>query len=214
MNAGSWVRGMVVAGVVAGSVCAVMAEEGAKVSDAAYIVKTMGMDRKIETVVMPEADYKALENTLKLEQKYFSKAVSLAAKEWRADEANKGITFPGSMLKPRSIMVAQRFATAAKADEQMTKIEEQEAKKKERAAEKEKKMRRGAPLKKDSKRDDNLALAADLVKAKLGELVAGNGAEPAAAGAAPAAAKVEGGGADMGAKADKEPHKKDAKEAK
>ncbi|MEI6787554.1 MAG: hypothetical protein WCL49_03650 [bacterium] len=183
-----WIIGVVITGMLAGTGSA-WAEGGT----ACYVVKTMGFDRKIVTEMMPEADFKALEKTIKLEQQFFPKAVALAGKDWRADEMNKKIPFPGNMLKARTIMASQKFPSAEKAGEQMTKYENQEAKKAERQAELEKNSRgRGATALKDSKKEGNIALAIDLVKAKVDALVAGGGSEPGAAGPAEAGgAKVE-----------------------
>ena len=183
-----WLVGVVMAGMFAGAGF-VRAEEGG----ACYIVKTTGYDRKIVTEMLPEAEFKALEKVIKLEQKYFPKAVALAGKEWRADEMNKKIPFPGNVLKARAIMASQKFPSAEKAGEQMTKIENQEARKAERQAELEKNSRgRGVTSLKDPKKEGNIALAIDLVKTKLDALVAGGGSEPGAAGAAePAEADVK-----------------------
>ncbi len=187
-NITRWLVGVVMVGMFAGAGF-VRAEGGS----ACYIVKTTGYDRKIVTEMLPEAEFKAFEKTIKLEQKYFPKAVALAGKEWRADEMNKKIPFPGNVLKARAIMASQKFPSAEKAGEQMTKIENQEARKAERQAELEKNSRgRGVTSLKDPKKEGNIALAIDLVKTKLDALVAGGGSEPGAAGAAePAEADVK-----------------------
>lgn len=166
-----WLVGVVVAGMFVGAGF-VRAEEGS----ARYIVKTTGYDRKIVMEILPEAEFKALEKTIKLEQKYFPKAVALAGKDWRADEMNKKIPFPGNMLKPRNIMMAQKFPSAEKAEEQLTKLENTEA-------------RKVAVSQKDPKKEGNLALAVDVVKIKLDTLVANGGIEPGVAKPAEAEAK-------------------------
>jgi hypothetical protein len=112
-----WLVGVVVVGMLAGA--GFVRAEGA--ASACYIVKIIGSDRKATLEILPEAEFKALEKTIKLEQKYFSKAVSLAAKDWREDKLNKGAPFPGAMLKPRTIMTSQKFPTMEKGGEQMTK---------------------------------------------------------------------------------------------
>jgi hypothetical protein len=190
-----WLAGVVMVGMFAGA--GFVRAEGA---GACYIVKTTGYDRKIVTEMLPEAEFKAFEKTIKLEQKLFPKAVALAAKDWRADEMNKKIPFPGNSLKARSIMSSQKFPSPEKAGEQLTRIENMEAKKAERLAEQEKNSRgRGVTSLKDPKKEGNLALASDLVKTKLDALVAGGGSEPGAAGPAEGGAKVEAGAAQLGA---------------
>jgi hypothetical protein len=192
--------GVVMTGMLVGSGSA-----WAEGSSACYIVKTTGYDRKVVTEMLPEAEFKAFEKTIKLEQKFFPKAVALAGKEWRADEMNKKIPFPGNSLKARSIMSSQKFPSSEKAGEQMTRIENMEAKKAERLAELEKNSRgRGMASQKDPKKEGNIALAVDLVKSKLDALVAGGGAESGAAGEANAGAKGEAGGAKVEANAEKE----------
>ncbi len=176
-----WIMGVVITGMFAGAGSA--RAEGAS---ACYIVKTMGFDRKIATEMMSEAEFKALEKNIKLEQRYFPKAVALVGKDWRADELNKKIPFPGNMLKPRNIMMAQKYPSSEKAVEQLTKLENMEAKK----AEQESNSRgRGSASLKDPKKDANLAMAGGLVKIKLDILVANGGLEPGAAKPAEADAK-------------------------
>ncbi len=214
----AWFVGVVVAGMFVGA-GHVRAEE----AGSCYIVKATGYDRKIVTEMLPEAEFKALEKTIKLEQKYFSKAVALAGKEWSADEMNKKTPFPGGMLKPRTIVSSQKFSSSAKAGEQLTKLENMEAKRAERLAEQEKNTRgrgrgRSAVSKKDLKKEGNLALAAGLVKTKLDALVAGGGSEPGAAGKVEEGAKVGAGGAGLGVdakkdKGEKAPQKGEVKEA-
>jgi hypothetical protein len=208
----AWFVGVVVAGMFVGA-GHVRAEE----AGSCYIVKATGYDRKIVTEMLPEAEFKAFEKTIKLEQKHFPKAVALAAKEWRADEMNKKIPFPGNSLKARSIMSSQKFPSSEKAGEQMTRIENMEAKKAERLAEQEKNSRgrgrgRGTGSTKDPKKKENLGIAADLVKTKLDALVAGGGAEAGAAELAEGGAKVEAGGAQLGAEAKKGKNEKAPRE--
>lgn len=157
------------------------AEEG-------YLVKVVGFDRKVEWQTMTENDFKTLEKNIKLEQKLFPKAVELAGKEWRADELNKGIAFPGSRLMCRSIGQAQAFPSMEKAEAQLTRIQDQEARK----AEKAEKNNPGAkkPNKALEKKEGELMQASDLVKTKLAELVTKAGGDAKDLSNAPAPEKV------------------------
>jgi hypothetical protein len=191
MNMRRWLGGLVAFCIVSGTAVA---------AESFYLVKTQGYDRKAEMVTMSAAEYKAYEQNIKLEQKYFSKAVSLVAKEWRADPLNKTIAFPGSRLIPRTIMGAQKFSSIEKADEQLSRFQDQEAKKAERVAERERQQSRynrnasKGKSKAQESRDAELTRAADLVKAKLDDLISKGGG----VGDAGPAVDVQAGGAGMG----------------
>ena len=172
MKMKQWILSAVAGMVLAGSAVA---------GDEFYLVKISNYDRSRDVMTMSAADFKALEKTLKQEEKYFAKAVADVAKDWRADELNKGIPFPGGRLVKRAIVTSQKFPTAEKADEQLTRHEDQEARKAQRAAAKTK----GAKVKKPvDPREEETARAVELVKTKIDEYVAKAGAattEPAAA---------------------------------
>lgn len=187
--------------LILGLVAACCAVGPVRGGESSYLVRTAGFDRKVEMQTMSEAEYKAFAQTIKLEQKYFAKAVSLVAKDWRADELNKGIVFPGSRLVARNIMGAQRFASQEKADEQLSKYQDQEAKKLEREAAHDK---RGNQRNRNNKsktsqemKEAELTRAADQVKAKLEELIAKAGGGSSEGAAAPAA-DIRAGGAGLG----------------
>ena len=170
MKMAQWATGLIVTGVVAGSVLA--AESG-------YLVKVIGYDHKAELETMSEVDFKALEKSIKLEQKYFPKAVELAGKDWRADELNKKVTFPGSRLTPRTIMMAQEYPSLEKAEAQLNRLQDQEAKKLEKQTEAEKKnpqLKKGKSKTVDSK-EAEVMQASDLVKSKLVDLIAKAGGD-------------------------------------
>lgn len=137
-----------------------------------YLVKVVGCDRKTEWQTMSETDFKSLEKIMKLEQKFFPKAVELAGKDWRTDELNKGITFPGSRLACRSIMTAQPFPSLEKAEAQLNRLQDQEARKLEKQLEKDKKagVKKVKTKSQDAKEAETMR-AMDLVQAKLMELV-------------------------------------------
>ena len=181
-----WLVRVMAAVVVAGSAMAEEAAPGAMKAEPYYIVKTVGFDRRTDVVSMSESEFRTLEKTIKQEQKYFSKAVARAAKEWREDESNKGILFPATMMKPRSIMSSQKYSSSEKAEEQITKLGDLDAKKRDRLAEREKRRPGSAKAgKKDSKssskKDEILYRAADLVKANIEAVMAEVPAEGAPA---------------------------------
>ncbi|MEI7881385.1 MAG: hypothetical protein WCI95_10985 [bacterium] len=186
MSQWKWILGMLAVVVTSVTVHAAAAEEY-------YIVKIKGLDKQLETTSMSAAEYKALDAAVKLEQKFFTAAVAEAAKEWRADELNKGVPFMGNKLAPRTIMMATKYSSSEKASEALTKIEEMQAKKEEREF---KSKKRTNKSKEQSQQESDILTAAALVKPKLDAMISkagGNAADAkgAAAGvAAPGGAKV------------------------
>jgi hypothetical protein len=122
--------------------------------------------------------------------------VAEAAKEWRADELNKGVPFLGNRLAPRTIMTSMKYSTSEKADEALSKYEDLQSKKAEREFNKNKKTK-GKGKDKDNK-DADLQAALDLVQPKLDALIAKAGG----AGGKDAALEVPG-GAKVGAAVEK-----------
>ena len=172
MKRSRWLTLVVLSCLMAGIVRA--AEEG-------YLVKVVGLDRKAEWSALSETDFKNLEKTIKLEQKYFSKAVELAGKEWRADELNKGVNFPGSRLTPRMIMQKDKHPSLEKASAWLTKIQDQESKKTDKSGGKKGSSKKGK-LSPQETRDAELSQAISLVKTKLDDLVSKGGSTVNAAG--------------------------------
>lgn len=154
----------------------------------AYLVKVKGLDKSIQVQVMTAAEYKAFDATIKLEQKLFPQALAAAAKEWRADELNKGVPFLGNKLMARSIAGATKYPSADKASDALTKYEDMQAKKEEREIKK-----KSTKSKEQTKAEGDVLNTASVVQKKLDELVArttGADAKGAAAGAeAPGPAK-------------------------
>ena len=162
MRAATWWSVALAAGLMSGLV---------RAGDSGYLVKLSGHDRKSEWLTMSEADFKALDKNLKQELKFFPKAVEAAGKEWRADELNKKIAFPGVRLVPRTIVSAQQFPSLEKAEAQLGKIQDQEARKLQKQAEKEKGRPPPKPSKEQMEKEENTGRAVDLVKAKLNALM-------------------------------------------
>lgn len=154
------------------------------------VVKIQDMCKKTTTEVMSDTEFKALEKALQLENRYFQQALQSAAKQWREDEMNKGTPFAGSRLMPRKIVgSAERFSNKEKAQQKLTAIEEMETKKQFRAREKEiankeVKKKTKEELARESDRENALSSAAEVVKAKLDEIVGAKATGAPAAGAA------------------------------
>jgi len=121
--------------VMAGLVCAA--------SESSLLVKTIGFDRKVTYEVMTGAEYKEFIKRLKLEERYFSKAVTQASKEWRMDKQNKGVSFPAAHLSARMVSGnPQRFSSQEKAKEQADKYDEAAMKREDRESERNSRSRR------------------------------------------------------------------------
>jgi hypothetical protein len=148
----------------------------AATDEGCVLVKVSEMDRTVTTQVMSAPEFKDFEKTLQSEKKYFQGALQLAAKAWKEDQSNKTTPFPQGRIAPRSIVGSpEHFATRTKADDQLNKYQEREAQKE--AREKDKTKGKAAKpkdeLDKEKKRADEALRAADLVKAKIAELMAG-----------------------------------------
>lgn len=203
MKTTQWFLGMMAAGLVAVPAMGEEAGKGTEKPEPYYVVKIAGMDRTSDTEMMSEAEFRELEKTMKLEQKYFPKALALAAKEWAAEEINKGVMFPGSMLKPRTIASSMKYASSEKAEEKLAKLAGLDPKKKGDAKNDKRRPVAKKPVKKTpkpaSKQEEILARAADYVKSKIDTLIAE--APAAGAPAAPAPAAIDAGGAQNAVKA-------------
>lgn len=161
---------------------------GAGTDESCVLVKVSEMDRTVSTEVVTAAEFKDLEKTLQNEKKYFPAALQLAAKAWKDDQSNKTVPFPQGRIAPRSIVGSpEHFATRAKADEQLNKFQEREVQKENREKDKAAKSKVTKPkedVDKEKKKADEALRAADLVKAKIAELMAGKpGANPEAGAA-------------------------------
>jgi hypothetical protein len=170
-------------------VMAVCAWTGYGAGEAYYIVKVQDMAKEVSTTVMSATEFKALEKTIQQEKQYFSAAVTAAAKEWRENEANKGIPFPGGRVIPRKIMPgsSERFSSSDKAQEKLTAIETLESKRLEREALKGKTGKNAAKTReeiaRDSKKESELMAAQELIQNKLTEIIEAKAAGAPAAGA-------------------------------
>ena len=190
MSIWKWMMGVVM--VVSFSLTVQAAEEF-------YLVKSKGLDKQVEMKVMSAAEYKELETTIKLQTKYVPAAITEAAKEWRADELNKGVPFPGNKVSAPLIISTAKFSSSEKATAELTKYEDMQAKKDEREAKKAKTKSKDQSAK-EVKQESELRAAAELIKPKLEALIAKGGA----AGAKGAGADLEApGGAKVNAAVDK-----------
>jgi len=194
MSAWKWVMGVM---------AIILTSLTVQAGDDFYIVKVKGLDKQTDMKTMSAKEYKALEEEIKLEQKYLPVAVAEAAKEWRADEFNKGIPFAGNKLVPRSIMMATKYSSSEKAEEALSKIEELQSKKGDRESKK-KTTKSKDKLSKEAKQENDLMAAVAAVQPKLDALIAKGGAGEAKAEAKGGAAGVEApGGAKVNAAVEK-----------
>lgn len=156
------------------------------------IVRVQDMLKKTTTEMMTESEFKALDKKIQMENRYFQQAVQIAAKEWRADELNKGTAFAGGRLMARKIAgTPERFSSQEKAQQKLTAIEDLESRKAFRTREKEAGNKKSKEeLAKEYEKEAVLSSAAELVQAKLEELISAKAAGPAA-GAAPGAKPVD-----------------------
>ena len=60
---------------IVGMMAVVVTSLAAQAADPYFCVKIKGVDKEISMEVMPAADFKTLENAIKLEQKYFPKII-------------------------------------------------------------------------------------------------------------------------------------------
>lgn len=171
-------------------------------TEAHVVVKIQDSSKEITTSVMSVPEFKALEKTIQLETQYFPQAIAAAAKEWRENEANKGIPFAGSRVVPRKIVgTPERFTSKEKADAKLMQIEDMESKKADRLAEREFAKKKALKKSKEElarefKKESELAAAQEAVQAKLAEIIAaksGGAPAPDAKGGQPDAAAKEAG---------------------
>jgi len=188
MNAWKWMMGIMMVFALSLTVQA---------ADDYYLVKMKGLDKQTEMKVMSVAEFKELETTIKLETKFLPTAVAEAAKDWRADELNKGVPFPGNKVSAPMIITSTKFSSSEKANAELTKYEELQAKKEEREA---KQPKSKDVASKEAKQASERRAAAELIKPKLEALIAKSGA----AGAKGAEANMDvPGGAKVNAAVDK-----------
>jgi hypothetical protein len=135
------------------------------------VVKITDMDKKVENKIMSPEEFKEEEARAKAEAALFPKAEELAKKEWKADEANKSIPFPGR-LGPRKIEIVTRESNREKADKKLESLDaanerrQTDTRKSGKMTEADKKRAEAA----DEKEKD-LGRAYESVKAKLAELM-------------------------------------------
>lgn len=148
-----------------------------------YVVRVSDMMREQAYQVMGGDEFKQFQKQIALEERNFPKALTMVGDEWRKDEANKTVPFPGGRLSPRKIVgQPEPFDTRDKADKRVDQIQKREDDKRLR----DKTPKPPADKVKDAREADKVLQArraADLIAAKLTELAGGDaktGDKPAA----------------------------------
>ena len=150
----------------------VSALRGEEVASTWVVVKQTDMVRNVEYRVMTDAEYKTLEQQVRKEAALFPKAEELAKKDWKADETTRKEAFPSSRINPPKVEVVDRTTDRERAEKRAEAGKKAEERKNEprktsaKPTEMEKKM---AAEKAEEER--LVAKAAELVKAKLAELM-------------------------------------------
>lgn len=158
------------------------------------LVKLMGYDKKPTMEIMSATEYKEFQKQVKLEQRYFQKALAQASKEWREDKVNKGISFPISHLAPRTITGDRRFSSQEKADAELQQFNEMMDKRDEREAKRNSRSRKAAL---DKEKEVVASRAAELIKVVLEDVIAKASEGPSEKGEKAPVQEV--GGAKVGA---------------
>lgn len=100
-------------------ICSVFAKETYYVVQQTNFLKNKGFK------LYNSEEYDELMNQMKLEKRYFRKALKLAKAEWDADETHTK-QFPAYAVSPRSVMVKGKYQDEEKAQEKLAKLEESE----------------------------------------------------------------------------------------
>lgn len=102
------------------------------------VVKIQDRAKELSYKIMTPEEYKAVQNQIKAESKFYRKALMLADKDWQADPANAGKRFPKSAISQRKAVVTGKFKNMEKAFDKIRHYDEQKTKNEERAEEREK----------------------------------------------------------------------------
>jgi hypothetical protein len=173
--------GLLTLGLIIAASCVLQADK-AMAADSYLLVKVADMDRRVNYQVMSAVEFKDFEKTLQTEKKFYQDALRNAAKAWREDEFNKGITFPAGRLVPRSIVGSpERFPTKEKAEEQYNRYYEREAEKESRLRDRDKgKKKSKEEIERETKKESETSRALELLTDKLVELTGVKIESPAA----------------------------------
>lgn len=176
MKANRYWAGLVAAGILAGLATMSPARDAASDLEPFHVVRIVDFDRKADFLKLTEVDRKALERRLNEEKKVFQQALDQASKTWYEDDKNKGVMFPEAALAPRAILSSEPFNSAEKAAERLNKLLADETEKKEKDEERLRHSFRRlrdykAEAEKKDRKNRTIERAADLVKARMDELL-------------------------------------------
>ena len=107
-------------------------EKSKEKSEPVSLVKIVNRAKETEFKLMGAEEYKALDNELRMELKLRSKAIQLAAKEWKQDKELAKKQFPESCIGPMKIMVLGTYTDQDKADKKLSELEDRVDGKKDR----------------------------------------------------------------------------------
>jgi hypothetical protein len=174
--------------VLAAVTCPLRASAG----DKYIIVKKTGIDKTAEYVILGVDDAKQLQ-----------KDMALQAKDWKADEANKGVPFPSAKLGQPKFEVKDQLTNAEEAQKKLEAYVAHAEKQDGRDVKKSTKMTERDKKKEEEEADKARVVeaACGLVEEKLEELVAKE--KEKAGGAKPAGDDAGAGGDDAPADPDK-----------
>lgn len=142
------------------------------------IAKVTGIDKSTTYKVLSAEEFKALESQTALEERLYRQAEDMVRKEWKENEATRKDPFPGSAVGAPKVMSFKAFASQEDAQAEMGEREQREQRSADRKAEREK----DTTVKKDKEKDardkmkeqEKEALAqkaADMLEARIKELV-------------------------------------------
>jgi hypothetical protein len=142
--------------------------------DTFLVVKVAEMNRAVGYQVMTPAEYKGLDARIQRESRLYTQAEQLAMKEWKADEGNKGIPFPGGRLSARKATVVAQFSAREQADKKIESYKDIESRRQlqEMAASRNLTPQQKKLKEAEAEKERQVEQAAELVKAKLDELLA------------------------------------------
>lgn len=94
-----------------------------------YYAKVYDRTKNMEYRVLSDDEYKALQEEMKSDARYFTRALMLAAKDWRADESTRKKMFPRSAVAKKKVTVIMTFRDRKSADAKLDAYRRSEAEK-------------------------------------------------------------------------------------
>jgi len=97
-----------------------------------YVVQQTNVLKDKGYRIYTTAEYKELDNQIKLEKRYFRQALKEAKNKWDAEQkelvksGNKKVMFPASAISQRTAMVKGKYTDKERAEDKLAKLEEAE----------------------------------------------------------------------------------------